>query len=248
MGRGKMEHVTRIYIHKVAVDIVDPEHLPQILANLIDKKENANIVFIHSWDVIKAHRSPATLAMLNNAALVLPVSRMVAAMASFLHCPVPVCYYPFDTIIRILAWVESRGGSLFFLGGNKREVLVIEQNLRTTFPKLRFLGRFSGFFSRNVGRSVTMAVGKADPGILLVGTGLRKYWLYYRRALLNKGIMIWNEEWFNFVLQKRRRPVKTVIARGHEWIYELYAYPFKVFRIPIILVFWLKLLFVRLLR
>ena len=241
-----MNSVRRIYIHKVPVDIVHPQELPDTLATLSKSKTGAQIVFIRSWDLVWAHYSPIRLKILNDAALVLPVSRMIRSMARFLRQPSPHCYYPFDTIIRMLTWLESVGGSLFFLGGKNNTV--IEQNLRLTFPKARILGRYPGFFSKNMGQSVAMAISKANPDILLSGTGISRHWIYHRKHILNKGIILWNPEWFDFVLRRRNRPVKTAIARGHEWIFELYMNPLRAFRMPLIWDFWLKLILVRLFR
>ena len=243
-----MKPVRRIRIHRVPVDIIDPQDLSGVLANLLKAKKGSQIVFVRSWDLVRANWSPARLKILNNAALILPVSRMIATMARFLRYPVPQCYYPFDTIIRILNWLENSGGSLFLLGGRANELIAIEQNLRITFPKMRFLGRYQGFFAKGMEGAIAKAISKASPSLLLSGIGIREPWLHYKKALLNKGLMLWSYEWFDFVLRKQRRPVKTAISRGHEWIFEFYQNPFRVFRVPIIWIFWLRLLLLRLFR
>jgi N-acetylglucosaminyldiphosphoundecaprenol N-acetyl-beta-D-mannosaminyltransferase len=237
----------RIYIHKAPVDVLHPRNLLMALAGLLQSKTGSQIIFVRSWDILKANRDPLLLKTLENAALVLPVSRTIASMAKFMGKKVPHCYYPFDTIIRILTWLESMDGSLFLLGGGKGEIQLIEQNVRQTFPGIRFLGRHAGVFPKHMDASISTAVQKANPNLLLAGKGLegRDRWLYSRRTSLSKGLFLWSGEWFDFIIQKRRRPVKPAVRAGREWISELYSHPGKILRVPLFLGFWLRLLAVR---
>jgi N-acetylglucosaminyldiphosphoundecaprenol N-acetyl-beta-D-mannosaminyltransferase len=240
----------RIYLNKVPVDIVQPRNLLIVLAGLIQRGEASQIAFVRTWDVYRAHHDPLLLKTLENAALVLPVSRMIVSMARFLRLPEPVTYFPFDTIIRILTWLESMGGSLFLLGGTPARIVSVEQNIRQTFPHVRFLGRYAGVFPRGMGESVVMAIRKADPDILLAGGGLpgRDRWLYRNRGSLNRGLMIWSGEWFDFVIQRRRRAVRTAVRNGREWIPELKSNPLNILRMLPLAFFWFRLLIFRLFR
>ncbi len=242
--------IHRIYIHKAPVDIVQPRNLLVALSRLIQNDGASQIMFVRTWDIFRAHHDPQLLRAMNEAALVLPVSRMIMAMCRFLGINEPVPYYPFDTIIRILTWLESMGGSLFLLGGSNSDISAVEQNIRQTFPRVRLLGRYSGVFPARMGKSVALAIKKADPDILLAGSGLpgRDRWLFQNRRYLNRGIRIWSGEWFDFVISRRRRPVRPAVRGGREWISELYTHPVKVFRFAPLAFFWLRLLFVRLFR
>ncbi len=246
----RSELVRRIYIGKVPVDIVEPRNLLVVLAGLLQRQDGAQIVFARSWDIYRAQRNQNLLNAMKAAALVLPVSNMILAMAGFLGHPRPHRYYPFDSIIRILTWLESMDGSLFLLGGSGQQIASVEQRVRQTYPHVRLLGKYAGAFPRHMDASVVLAVQKANPHVLLSGGGLpgRDLWLYRRKNRLNKGLMLWSGEWFDFVIQRRRRPVKTAVRRGHQWISEFYTHPLKVFRAPLLGGLWLRLLFLKLFR
>lgn len=234
------------------MDIVEPRNLMIVLSGLLGegKTKASQVMFVRSWDIIRAHHSPMLLRTMQEAALVLPVSRAISGMARFLGHPRLHCYYPFQTIIKILTWLESMGGSLFLLGSGKQDIVSVEQNVRQTFPHIRFLGKYPGVFPKHMSESVAMAVHKANPHLLIAGSGLkgRDRWLHVRRNVLNSGIMIWSGEWFDFIIQKRRRPGKVAVRKGHEWIWELYSHPGKLFRVPVFLLFWLRLVLHRLFR
>lgn len=243
--------VRRIYIHKAPVDIVDPRNLPVVLSSLLSSSGPSRIMFIRTWDLYRAHHDPLLLRTMNNAALVLPVSRMIGHMARFMTRQRQLFrYYPFDSIIRILTWLEDMGGSLYLLGGSASDIVAVDQNVRLTFPKVRLLGRYTAYFPDRMAISVATAIHKADPDILIAGKGLagRDRWLYRNRRNLNRGIQIWSSEWFDFVIQKRRRPSKPAVRHGREWISELYSHPAKTFRLFPLTLFWLRLLMAKVFR
>jgi N-acetylglucosaminyldiphosphoundecaprenol N-acetyl-beta-D-mannosaminyltransferase len=250
VSRRGTELAKRIHIGKAPVDIVEPRNLLIVLARLLQSRGGSQIVFVRSWDLYRAHHDPLLMKTLQHAALVLPVSRMIQSMARFLGLARPPRYYPFDSIIRILTWLESMGGSLFLLGGTQSDIASVDQNVRQTFPHIRLLGRYAGRFPDRMSPQVAMAIKKADPDILLAGGGLRgrERWLYAQRSHLNNGLMIWSAEWFEFVRLRRHRPVKTAIRSGREWISELLSHPRRIFRIVPLMFFWLRLLAIRLFR
>ncbi|POR02051.1 hypothetical protein AU468_07305 [Alkalispirochaeta sphaeroplastigenens] len=76
-------------------------------------------------------------------------------------------YEAFQGLVRLLSRAEEDQASLFIVDSDPRAVRRIEENLRVTFPGLRIVGRAA--FSPGIAASVTTAIRKAEPRIVLIG-------------------------------------------------------------------------------
>ncbi|RPJ03838.1 MAG: glycosyltransferase, partial [Spirochaetaceae bacterium] len=99
----------------------------------------------------------------------------------------------FDFVINRLICAEKAGLSVYLLGGKKKDLEKAELNVRTSFPGLKIIGRYSGYFTEGMEKDILVAIKKSAPAILLVGRGMKgkEFWLYRNRPELASGISLW---------------------------------------------------------
>lgn len=226
-------HVTRTHVLGVPIDLVVPELLPKVLSEIADKAQvdgGLQIVFVRTLDILRALRDPSYKETLDHAALVLPVSREISRALQKLRRPLPFRYFPTDTLVRVLGWLEEKQGGIYFLGASGKEITTIEQRIRRTFPGCRIVGRYMGWFSKSTEENVCMAIKKSNPLLLVTGPGLvgKDKWLYRRVDRLNKGIQVHSEDFFQYIIGKASRVNKVSFRKGREVYRDMQLAPWKL--------------------
>jgi N-acetylglucosaminyldiphosphoundecaprenol N-acetyl-beta-D-mannosaminyltransferase len=217
---GEPVNIERISLLKVPLDIVPQEQLPAVIISLLSSKNGGNIVLLSLSDLLRARRKNEYRNYVLNASLVIPISKTLVSGARFLTGKTPVRYMPFDFVISVLTILEKREFSVYLLGGRQRVLRKAERNLRQTFPRLRFVGRYTGGFKRQEEATLLQAIRKASPSLLLVGNHVRggEKWIARNSAQLNQGFRLWCSDLFDIFAERKSRPSRAVFDRGMEWI------------------------------
>jgi N-acetylglucosaminyldiphosphoundecaprenol N-acetyl-beta-D-mannosaminyltransferase len=242
------EHVQRISILKVPVDIVTPENLESVVKAMYSSGRNHQIILLSLADLMRARRSGEMRTMLAGASLVLPISLPIIKAAKFLKRPLPQRYEPFEFIIQLLSILERWNKSAYLLGSSPRSLTKAEKNIRATFPGLHIVGRHSSAMNRSFMPKVIEAIRKATPTLLMVGKGIPggERWIPRNLKHFNAGIQLWCSDVFDVFAERRRRPSEALFASGFEWIHHLPRHPqhalrfFMVFRFKL-LVLWYRI-------
>jgi len=223
----------RINLLKVPLDILEPQHLGDVVFQLLAEGKGQNIVLLSVWDLLRARRKAEYRNFVNNAALVIPISKSIVKGCKFLLKKKIVRYKPFDFVIKILTALEAREYSCYFLGNKKQVLTKIEKNIRETFPGLRVVGRFSGSFKRQAEPIIIEAIRKASPSLLLVGKGIRggEFWIARNTEHLGNGLRLWCSDLFDVFAERKKHPSKRVFDLGLEWVGYCLHNPSKFFRI-----------------
>lgn len=88
---GKLWGSRELKILDVPVDILRPEDLEIEILELLAKPGTKQIIFLSVWDLFKARRR-GYQDCVNNADLIIPVSKSIIRGASFLKKEIPVRY------------------------------------------------------------------------------------------------------------------------------------------------------------
>ena len=228
------ESEQRVNLLKVPVDIVAPDQLRALVYELLKEKKEHNIILLSLWDLLKARRSGEYRTYLIRSSLVIPISKSIVSGIKFLTGQKAYRYMPFDFIISILTILEDRELSCFLLGGRQKVLEKTEKNIRQTFPKLRVVGRFQGYFKKQEEADIIKAIKKASPSLLLVGKGIRgkEKWIAKNNLILGEsGMRLWCSDIFDVFAKKKRHPSKAAFNAGLEWIGYCFQKPYKFFRI-----------------
>lgn len=223
--------IDRITLLGVPVDICTPDKLEDEILELLAKPGTKQIVFLSVWDLLKARRKGDFSECVKNASLVLPVSKSIIGGARFLRKPVPERYNPFSAVIQILSILESHYKTLYMLGSTKKILSKAEENVRATFPNLRVIGRYVGYYPKNREDSIIAAIFKAQPSLVLLSDGVKEknLWAYRRRNRFSSSIFLYYKEAFGIFSEKIKKINEKTFARGHEIYREVIHNPFKIF-------------------
>jgi N-acetylglucosaminyldiphosphoundecaprenol N-acetyl-beta-D-mannosaminyltransferase len=225
--------IERIDFLKVPLDIVPPEDLEKVVLDLLSKNEPQHIMLMSLRAVMRARQRGDFRNMVQKAALVIPTSKSLIRGARFLKKKVPVRYYPFNLIIDVLGILERYYKSLYLLGAQQKSLMRAERNVRSTFPKLGVVGRFTGHYHKNMEHNILTAIVKSNPSLVLVGDGIPggQKWIHRNRAKLHGGLFIWDRDVIDIFSERKRRVSEKLFDRGYEYLPMVARNPLRFFRI-----------------
>jgi N-acetylglucosaminyldiphosphoundecaprenol N-acetyl-beta-D-mannosaminyltransferase len=234
----------KIHFLNIPVDNISLDDLDEKVKQMLENDEVLQIVFINTFDLLRARRNGEFEQCLRLASLVIPTSKGLIRGAKFVHNDKLVRHMPFEFIIRLLGALERQNKSLYILGQNQSRVINIENNLRVSFPALKIVGRFQGFFPDEMKPDILTAIKKAAPSLLLAGRGLKgkDMWLFYNRKQLNPGINVWSGECFDIFSGKKERTAKQAWESGSYKIGEFIRRPWRCLRIFIYMYYGILLI------
>ncbi|MDR3200234.1 MAG: WecB/TagA/CpsF family glycosyltransferase [Spirochaetales bacterium] len=241
--------VERIKVTGIPVDHLRDEVFEDTIYTLAEGDEARQIIFLSLWDLMRARRDGEFRRALEQAALVIPISRGIQRGAKFLKKTVPARYMPFDFMIRLFAALEARGRSLYLLGCRPTELRSIEQNLKQTFPGLKIVGRYTGGYPKAKERDIHIAIKKASPHCTLVGPGIRgkEKWIFRHRSEFAPGVFVWSAAVMDIISGKKTRVSRETFQKGWEFFPELVRHPWRILR-SIVYMYYLLLLIIYRLR
>jgi N-acetylglucosaminyldiphosphoundecaprenol N-acetyl-beta-D-mannosaminyltransferase len=228
----KVERQT-VRLLNVPIDIIAPEQLSEYVYDLLKDKKEHNIVLLSLWDLLRARGNNDYRYYIQRASLVIPISKSLISGIKFLTGKKAYRYMPFDFIVSVLTILETREFSCYLLGGKTKIILKTEKNIRQTFPKLRIVGRFPGYFKKHDEATIIKAIKKASPSLLLVGKGVRggEKWIARNNLAIGDGMRLWCSDIFEVFAEKKKHPSRSVFDHGLEWIGYTFQKPYKFFRL-----------------
>ena len=223
--------IERISLIGVPVDICQPENLENEILELLAKPGTKQIIFLSVWDLLKARHKGDFADCVKNADLIIPVSKSILKGAKFLKLPVPVRYNPFEAVIQILSILDTHYKSLYLFGSSEKTLSKAEHNIRDTFTNLRVLGRYIGYYPKNVEGDIVQAIFKAQPSLVLLSDGIKEKncWAYRRRNSFSSSIFLYYKDAFGVFSERVNRVSEKTVNKGHEIYYEVAHNPFKIF-------------------
>ena len=237
----------RINFLDVPVDSVDLESaLKTIEAFLLDTHGH-QIVFLTINKILKARRDLDLMRCIRQSDLVLPVSKGIIGGARFQKGASLDRYNLFAFTIRLLALAERLDQSVYLLGARKEDLESAEKNLRISFPELKVVGRYAGYFDKSMEKNIILAIRKASPGFLLVGRGVpdQDKWIARNRKNLNPGVYLWMDNCFEIFSGREKSIPKNLYKLGLESLQGILKKPWRILGIFPYFYFKLLLLFYR---
>ncbi len=222
--------IQRIKVLDVPVDICEVQDIEEKILELEAQPGTKQIVFLSVWDLLKARRKGDYARCVQNADLILPISKSIIKGAKKLKQPIPVRYNPFNAIISILSVLESHYKSLYLLGGRKKTLMAAEKNVRTTFKDLQIVGRYVGFYPKSVENDIVQAIYKASPSLVLVSEGIKERdgWAYNRRNSFSSSIFLYQKDIIGIFGERITRISEKKFDKGLEIWDEIKHNPLKL--------------------
>ena len=223
--------IERISLIGVPVDICYPENLEAELLEILAKPGTKQIVFLSIWDLLKARRKGDFAEAIKSASLILPISKSIIKGAKFLKKNIPVRYNPFKAVIQILTILDSHYKSLYMLGSHGKTLHKAEANVHDTFPGLKIVGRYVGYYPKPVEDDIVEAIFKAQPSLVLLSDGIKEKncWAYRRRNRFSSSIFLYYHDAFGIFSERVKRIKEKTFDKGNEIFVEIAHNPFKIF-------------------
>jgi N-acetylglucosaminyldiphosphoundecaprenol N-acetyl-beta-D-mannosaminyltransferase len=242
--------INRISLLGVPVDICSPENLENEILELLAKPGTKQIIFLSIWNLLRARHKGDFSETIKNADLIIPVSKSILKGAKFLKLDIPVRYNPFNAVIQILGILDSHYKSLYLFGSTKKTLTKTEHNIRDTFPNLRIIGRYVGYYPKSVENDIVEAIFKAQPSLVLLSDGIKEKncWAYRRRNRFSSSIFLYYKDAFGIFSERVKRVSEKTFDKGHEIWSEVVHNPFKIFLIFPYIGYILSLIWYRLFK
>ena len=220
----------RIFILDVPVDVVPEVSLKDVINDLIIDKGWHQIIFLSLRGLLKARGNSQFADTVRKASLVIPVSKRIIRGAKFLGKQIPIRYMPFDFSIKLLGILEEQNQSLYLAGSKPTELQITTNNLRDSFPGLGIVGRYAGFYKKEMEGDMVLAIKKASPSLVFVGNGVpgRSNWLSNNMKNFNPGIVLWCGNCFDIFSGKKKKVSKKSWDNGSFAFWELIRKPWKI--------------------
>lgn len=243
--------IKRIELLGVPVDICRPEDVETEILEMLARPGSKQIVFLSVWKLLKARSKRNELnECLKNAALVLPISKSILFAAKVLKLDVPIRHNPFSAVIGIMSVLDRHYKSLYLLGGRPKSLGQSERNLHQTFPGLQIVGRFTGYYPKNLEGDIVQAIYKSTPSLVLISEGIKDkdVWSYRRRNSFSSSIFLYYKDAFGIFSERIKRVDEATFNKGLEIWHEILHYPLKVFLVFPFIVYILTVLWYKIFR
>jgi N-acetylglucosaminyldiphosphoundecaprenol N-acetyl-beta-D-mannosaminyltransferase len=231
MEKHLMIDQNRIRLLGVPVDDLDEAEFDSTIRRLAADNGKHQILFLDLRGLLKARGNGEYAKMVQSASLVIPTSKSILAGARFLSLKVPHRHNPFAFTIKMLGAVEQTGGTLYLVGSKPSSLQTAFGNVRDSFPGLRLVGRYAGYFRPEMEKDIILAIRKAGPTILLAGDGLKgkDLWLKRHEDSFGFGISLYCGSCFRIFSGKKKRISNRSWERNSWWIPGVVIRPWRWF-------------------
>ncbi len=244
----KVNLITRIKVVGVPLHVVREENFERVVEELVARDALKQVMLVGLWDVLRSFWNRRLRDAMERAVLVIPVSRALIFGAQFQQKRLPTRYHAFPFVIRLLSALETHGRSVYLLGAPASGIAVAERNIRSTFPGLRIVGRYSGFYPSARESDIVTAINKAAPDFVLLGSGLpgKEGWVRAHGSELRGGMYLWHAQVFDVLAERANRRPEKVVEQIPGVVTDLITHPWRVLRAPVYAVYPVLLLYHRL--
>lgn len=244
--------VERIKFLGLFLDVLKEEDIDKTIMDLLAEQREGpkQIMLVTLWDFLKAKHNGEFRSMLENASLVIPISKSLVGGAAFLRKNPPVRYEPFTFIISVMGVLEKYLKTVYFFGGRNTNLQKAEKNTHSTFPNLRIVGRIPGFYPRAMEKNIKTAIVKAQPSFVIVGGGVpgKQRWIYRNRNQLHNGLFLWDNTIIDIFSERKKRVSPALFNAGFEYLPQVFKNPLRIFRFFQYMWYNVLLLFYRLFK
>lgn len=208
------------------------------IMDLADGSGNYQIFGVDPFRIMHIRNKVTLRRILNKAKYVFSAGGGIRWASRKMHNPIETWVNPISLIVDLVRLSEVKKLPIFFLGGRSEIIERAYFNLKKSFPKMRIVGRHTGFFNSEREKDVIEVIRKTSPKILFVGMSYPKdlEWIDRNRKHFNNITMISVGHSFDVISGKIKRAPDYFQNRGLVWFYQILSRPYRILA-------WLKLLY-----
>jgi N-acetylglucosaminyldiphosphoundecaprenol N-acetyl-beta-D-mannosaminyltransferase len=217
----------------IPVDIIDPDTAYEKIEGFLQDGKNHQIILLTTDKIFKAKMDQVYNRCVREASLILPVSSGIIKGARFHDKGDLFRYNPYEFIIKVFMILERLEKTVYILGSRREDLMEAEKNLKVSFPTLKIIGRFTGYFKKDMEKKIVLTIKKSSPSLLVVGKGVpgNEKWISKNKNEFNPGVSIWIDNYLEIFSGKEKNISKKMFKIGLENMSGLLRKPWKIFRI-----------------
>lgn len=148
---------------------------------------------------------------------------------------------------KVLEVGEKEGWTFYLLGGKGDVPKLAVQNIKKIYPNLNIVGYHEGFFETASEDEVIKQINELQPNVLFVAMGapIQEKWIAKHQKELKVDVAAGQGGTFDYEAGKIKRAPVIFQKLGIEWLWRLILQPSRIFRMVVLPIYLLKIIFTK---
>lgn len=239
----------KVRILGIDVDNIDVDEAGQITKELI---ENSNktckvIVAPNTEFIMMAQKDEEFYNILRGADLATPDSVGVMIGSKLQKKPLKQRIPGQMYFRKVLEVGEKEGWTFYLLGGKDDVPALAAENVKKIYPNLKIVGYHEGFFDKDSEEDVIEEINKLQPNVLFVAMGapIQEKWIAKHKDKLKVDVAAGQGGTFDYEAGKIKRAPVIFQKLGIEWFWRLILQPSRIFRMIVLPIYLMKIIFTK---
>ena len=239
----------KVRILGIDVDNIDIEEAGKLTKELI---ENSNksckmIVAPNTEFIMMAQKDEEFYNILREADLATPDSVGVMIGSKLQKKPLKQRIPGQMYFRKVLEVGEKEGWTFYLLGGKGDVPALAAENVKKIYPNLKIVGYHEGFFEKDSEEDVIAEINKLQPNVLFVAMGapIQEKWIAKHKDELKVDVAAGQGGTFDYEAGKIKRAPVIFQKLGIEWFWRLILQPSRIFRMIVLPIYLMKIIFTK---
>jgi len=148
---------------------------------------------------------------------------------------------------KILEMGEKEGWTFYLLGGKGDVPALATENLKKIYPNIKIVGNHEGFFEKDSEKDVINEINELKPNVLFVAMGapIQEKWIEKHKHELKVDVAAGQGGTFDYEAGKIKRAPVMFQKLGIEWFWRLMLQPSRIFRMIVLPIYLMKIVFTK---
>jgi N-acetylglucosaminyldiphosphoundecaprenol N-acetyl-beta-D-mannosaminyltransferase len=215
-----------------AIDRLDMAGTIARCEEIIASRVPSQQVSMNAAKVVAFRRDPQLRAFVERSALVSADGMSIVWASRLLGDPLPERVAGIDLMHGLLALAETKGYSIYVLGGTDDVLEAAIAHLHRLYPSLQIVGHHNGYFSEAEADRVAAAISASAPDILFVAMSSPKkeHFLERYASVIRAPLAMGVGGSIDIVAGRVSRAPRWVQRSGLEWLYRTLQEPTRLWR------------------
>ena len=148
---------------------------------------------------------------------------------------------------KVLEVGEKEGWTFYLLGGKDDVPALAAENLKKIYPNIKIVGYHEGFFEKDSEEDVIAEINRLKPNVLFVAMGapIQEKWIENHKHELKVDVAAGQGGTFDYEAGKIKRAPVIFQKLGIEWFWRLMLQPSRIFRMIVLPIYLMKIVFTK---
>ena len=148
---------------------------------------------------------------------------------------------------KVLEVGEKEGWTFYLLGGKDDVPALATENLKKIYPNIKIVGYHEGFFDKDSEEKVIAEINELKPNVLFVAMGapIQEKWIERHKNELKVDVAAGQGGTFDYEAGKIKRAPVIFQKLGIEWFWRLMLQPARIFRMIVLPIYLMKIVFTK---